>query len=1427
MRNLLSAFILCFSLCLSPFLQAQTEVNVMVRRSENNLVHWLQKQRGKRSFSFPAQYSQRALAFNSLSKIEPLHVPQPGKVLEDADRLFSFHFSNGNLKARIKQLEGTGLFEFVEENRSVQLHAATAAAPNDPGIADSWFHPLIETFAAWDSSKGDPSVWVGVLDTGLDYEHPEFEGQLAVNAVEDINGNGTFEAWADTVVKNGISGDLDNIDNDGNGFADDVIGYDFTDQPRSPFGGDYLFPDADPLDDNDHGTLVAGILAAKEDNNYGGAGVAPGIKLKVLRCFAASGGGEDDDISRAIVYAADNNIPILNFSFGDIYPSRMMHEAIKYAYARGVVMVASAGNGTGDELHYPSNFDEVISVSASALDFDGTNEILWPLSSYGLTVSLAAPGSGIFAPVVRDSSGDEPFGSFSGTSTSAPMVAGAVALLFSQRGTCSPQQVRGILTGSADDISQPGWDHFTGAGRLNILKALQSPGASNVQILSPGNDSGEFRDSVWVIGTVFEPQMLNWSLEYREGTGNSGAWTSVVSGQNQQVRDDTLGNWEIAALTDGEYTLRLKVEKSNGSTAEDRIRFVIDRTPPLVQLNVNEPIWDNFERKQFLVFRSSDRGLSRLHFRPVGSTNYASLSFDRSTRNGDFLLGSDELAPGDYEFYISTRNLSGLSGQSVLDTFTFVPGFVNLYGYDTLSYSLPMGQYLPGSYDLDGDGLEEVFMSRYNDNLGFGQLMLYEYNGGMFSPSDSLDFKPVLLPKDVSDVDGDGLLELLCSVNDSLFVYEQPQANSFTSERVYSNLGNSFYAARWGDADGDNQAELITKDFENYQVHEFNGGTYSLEATLVDNSPDYTGSVAPRALVGDFDGDGQAEVVYGDFDGDFLVFENQGGSYVNTFTDTTDLTKSGSYLCQGDFDNDGQEEIFVATHTSLNRNEEDFEYFSPYWKLRIFKSNADNSYEMVWEEHLYDIDTEGFNAATAGDLDTEPGDEIIFSSFPRTWIIDFQNGAYETVWFHYGALCTHHTLGDFNGNGVNEFALGRGDKALFWEYEFNYTGPYPSSALRGKVEGPDSIELSWEPAPNANEYRIWRGEVTSGGSVLISLIDSVNASNYADNNLTAEQRYLYVIQSKNSSLTPSISDFSNPVVLTPHAPFRVDSLEVLGQNQLKLIFSRQVREESGDKSRFVVNGVNPAEALIASGPDQKGLVLSFTEAFVEGQNELRIDSTYRDLELGKIAASSQLLPFLFSSDTSQFAYLTRWEALNDKEAGLWFNFEMDASVLDIANYQILPTGRITDVSWGDSEHRSVKISVDPVAFGPKGYSLSVIISGVTALNGASITEKEGNIATFSAFASDLSMVYVYPNPYQPHGQFEGVRFANLSREASVSVFTASGLKVIDLEENDGDGGLEWDLRDLYGERIRPGVYLYRVTNQEGEEFLGQFVVGGE
>jgi hypothetical protein len=146
------------------------------------------------------------------------------------------------------------------------------------------------------------------------------------------------------------------------------------------------------------------------------------------------------------------------------------------------------------------------------------------------------------------------------------------------------------------------------------------------------------------------------------------------------------------------------------------------------------------------------------------------------------------------------------------------------------------------------------------------------------------------------------------------------------------------------------------------------------------------------------------------------------------------------------------------------------------------------------------------------------------------------------------------------------------------------------------------------------------------------------------------------------------------------------------------------------------------------------------------------------------------------------------------------------------------------VQFADASQSAIVVTVEGAAFGALGYPVSVILRGGTAQNGAPMMQKSGNVATFSEFKPDNSTAFVYPNPWRKHSEFDGLRFANLTQFATVHVYTAAGRKVVTLQESGGDGGLQWNMIDLWGDRIKPGLYLFRVEAEGVADFVGKFEV---
>ena len=365
--------------------------------------------------------------------------------------------------------------------------------------ADMWGHERIRAQEAWDDGRGE-GVVVAVVDTGLDWYHEDIAENVWVHPGEDLDGNGRVDA-----------DDWNGLDDDGNGYIDDLVGFDFANSIDENGDGDYVDPedtsDADPFDDNGHGTHVAGIVAATADNGEGIAGVAPAARIMALKGFKADGENSDALLWRAVLYAALNGAHVVNNSWSCGAPcprNPLAEEVVELVHAMGVVIVTSAGNRSRDVVAFsPENMWQTLTVGSSNV-FDAPSS---SFTNHGFGMDVLAPGGdpqdtrGVFVPrrnilSLRSSAADPNQAPFvvgeryirqAGTSMAAPQVAGAVALLLSQRPWLDPDSIRRMIRRSALDLDRPGHDHATGAGRLDARALLDEPDPPDwtVRVVSP------------------------------------------------------------------------------------------------------------------------------------------------------------------------------------------------------------------------------------------------------------------------------------------------------------------------------------------------------------------------------------------------------------------------------------------------------------------------------------------------------------------------------------------------------------------------------------------------------------------------------------------------------------------------------------------------------------------------------------------------------------------------------------------------------------------------------------------------------------------------------------------------------------------------------------------------------------------------------
>ncbi|WP_455223189.1 S8 family serine peptidase [Kaarinaea lacus] len=449
--------------------------------------------------------------------------------------------------------------EYVEPNYEVSIEIQ----PNDNRFSELWgMHNIgqtggtpdadIDAPEAWDKFTGADSTIVAVIDTGVDYDHEDLADNMWVN-IDEIPDNG--------------------LDDDGNGYVDDIYGYDFFNQ------------DSDPFDDHGHGTHCAGTIAGLGDNVTGVTGVNWRTRIMALKFLAAGGYGYIEDAIEAVRYAISMGANIMSNSWGGGGYSQIMADAISDANDAGIVFIAAAGNNSTNNdayAHYPASyhFPNVISVAAT-----DHNDELATFSNYGIeTVHLSAPGVNILSTVplsgcvLCDASG---YLSISGTSMATPHVAGAAALLLGMQPELDPIDVRNLIMDTADRIENLSDKTISGA-RLNINSMISAiPSVQYLPLIYPkrrsvrSGESTTFDIDVKSFGTFSGPVALAVESPDPQNISISIEPNVVIPPAGESVHA-TMTVSTLVDAYDGDYDLLIRATDESGNEQATKTRLVVD-----------------------------------------------------------------------------------------------------------------------------------------------------------------------------------------------------------------------------------------------------------------------------------------------------------------------------------------------------------------------------------------------------------------------------------------------------------------------------------------------------------------------------------------------------------------------------------------------------------------------------------------------------------------------------------------------------------------------------------------------------------------------------------------------------------------------------------------------------------------------------------
>jgi len=459
-------------------------------------------------------------------------------------------------------------FDVVYAEANYLLESTTF--PNDVNFSNQWaLHNTgqnggkidadIDAPEAWDFETGSSDIIIAIIDTGIDYNHPDLADNIWINS-DEIPDN--------------------EIDDDSNGFIDDYYGWDFVGTSITD-----PEPDDDPIDDMGHGTCVGGIASASGNNGIGGTGVCWNCKLMTIKAghelfmnlYAVIDG---------ISYAVDNGADVICMSFGTFTYTDLLKDAVDYAYNNGAVLVAGAGNLPYQIKFYPAALPKVVGVA-------GTNDLdeKWSESAWGDWVDVAAPAKEIYSTLptyytkINELGYNQDYDYLDGTSMAGPLVAGIAGLLLSYTPSLTPAEVRDIIISSTDWIET---DRYIGSGRVNAYNAMLIASGE----APPGKPSPPSGSNSGVPGTAYTYTTTNtnpygddyyYLFDWDDGTYSG--WVGPFPSGATGFADHT---WSRT----GNYQIKVKSKYPNGLESEWSDPLTI--TMPRIK-SVNKPLLNFLE----------------------------------------------------------------------------------------------------------------------------------------------------------------------------------------------------------------------------------------------------------------------------------------------------------------------------------------------------------------------------------------------------------------------------------------------------------------------------------------------------------------------------------------------------------------------------------------------------------------------------------------------------------------------------------------------------------------------------------------------------------------------------------------------------------------------------------------------------------------
>jgi len=619
--------------------------------------------------------------------------------------------SNERIESVLFDLEASGLLHYVEYE-AIMRYSYT---PNDPMFNEQWYHQVIQSEAAWDYINNDEEVLVAISDSGVKWNHPDLQDNIWVNEAE-LDETMTIN-WASGAISGG-----NGIDDDGNGYIDDVIGWSF-------MAGEEGNSSFQSFNANGHGTHVAGCAGAVADNNEGVVGpFGPFSNIKIIPIRHASTVQPSQQVSNGasgIIYAADVGADIVNCSWGGDGNAELYNQVVDYATDAGTLVVAAAGNNNNEHSpsgqDYPGDSENALCVAAT-----DNNDMKASFSDYGETIDISCPGVNILSTVIRDQDFNlNSYMAADGTSMAAPIVSGVAAMVKAKNPDFTPAEIKQALMETADNIESvnPAYAGLMGAGRINSFAALMygkvpdiSVYAYNLDEVNPENGTNDPGELLSL--SIALENTINW-LDAEDITITLISESSDIEIIQSELSLSQLANGEFSWIDENSFQLHYNDES-------------LTSLPLTLAITANQ--------NQNIPYQTEIDLVIELSFQQAGWPLTLSEAIESSPLifdlDGD---GYKEIIYGDANGNIQVKMFNG----------TNAAGFPLNISSDPIKSAITAG-------DLNNDSFPELIVTTWQDGV-----FAIDNNGEILynlSVSGFVASNPV-----VSDINGDGNLEIIVS----------------------------------------------------------------------------------------------------------------------------------------------------------------------------------------------------------------------------------------------------------------------------------------------------------------------------------------------------------------------------------------------------------------------------------------------------------------------------------------------------------------------------------------------------------------------------------------------------------------------------------------------------------------------------------------